>query len=288
MRIKRFIRWIINNFFILLLAVYGLLYASWFLVSPIDDSLEDLGTFALGLKLLIFSAVVLTLWRVFIQRKLLRAIFSIITYLSFSLTGLYLLFFMPGLEQIASFNGNLYFLTYHTEFLGSGEYRPLLAKWDSQLHHSISGLGETCCTLRLTYDPLLRVVSVVQIIGSSQTLAYADSDPPRFYEQDTQLGDYRYYPAWDCYASSAALGSICDVFTYTVYRCALDNTGCTQLPFQYSGDYAFDIKMSQDEQTREINVYFWIGDYPGVQTLIFTYGDNPRCHVPKCQLLTNK
>ncbi len=288
MSVNRFIRWITENFFILLLAVYGLLFAGWFLVSPIDDSMADLGTFALGLKLLIFSAVVLTLWRVFLQRKILRIIFSIITCLSLALTGLYLLFFVPELEQIASFNGNLYFLTYHTEFLGNGNRFPLLAKWDNKLHHSVSGLGDPCCTLRLTYDPRLHLVSVVQILGKAQTLAYADSDPPRFYEQDTQLGDYRYYPAWDCYASSAALSSICDVFTYTVYRCDLDNTGCTQLPFQYSGDYAFDIEMSQDEQTKEINIYFWIGDYPGVKMLIFTYGDDSRCHVAECHLLTNK
>ena len=50
MNIKRFIRWVIDNFFILLLAVYSLLYARWFLVSPIDDSSIDLGTFAFGFR----------------------------------------------------------------------------------------------------------------------------------------------------------------------------------------------------------------------------------------------
>lgn len=288
MNINRIIRWVIDNFFILVLAVYSLLYARWFVVSPIDDSSVDLGTFAFGLGLLIFLAILLTLRHIFVRHNTLRLIFSTTSILSLALTGLYLLSFMPQLEQVASFNGNIYFLTYHQEFLGNGESRPLLAKWDSKLHHSVSGLGDTCCTLRLTYDPLLHVVSVVQILGSTQTLAYADSDPPRFYERDTQFGNYRYYPAWDCYASAAALNSVCDVFIYTVYRCTLENTNCIQLPFHYSGDYAFDIAMSQDEQTHEINIYFWIGEYPGVETLIFTYSESSHCHVAECQLLTSK
>lgn len=286
MNLNRFIRWVIDNFLILLLAVYSLLYARWFLVSPIDNYLADLGTFALGLKLLIFAAVVLALWRLLINYNTLRVIFSTITILSLALTGLYLLAFMPELEQVASFNGNIYFLTYHREFLGNGISFPLLAKWDSKLRHTTSGLGETCCTLRLTYDPLMHDVSVVQIgLEDTPTLAYTDSNPPRFYVlgANAQFGMFRYYPSWDC---SSTQNSICQTYTYTVYRCTLENTGCVQLPFRYSGDYAFDIAMSQDEQKKEINIYFWIGDYPGIRTLIFTYGDRSHCHVAGCQLFT--
>jgi len=285
MSINRFIRWVSKNFFIILLAVYILFFLRWFVVSPIDDYLDDLGTFAFGLKLLISSTVVLALWRVFIQRNTLRKTLSFTTIFSFALTGLYLFSFMPEVEQIASYNGYTYFLTYHQEFLDNGQYSPLLAKWDSKFHHSISGLGETCCTLRLTYDSLLHVVNVVQIAGTTQTLAYTDSNPPRDYESDTQLGLYRYYPSWEC---TSTQNSICQTYTYTVYRCSLENTGCEQLPFQYSGDYAFEIEMSQDEQTHEINIYFWIGDYPGTRTLIFTYGDNSDCHVAECQLFTQE
>lgn len=286
MNINRFIRWVIDNFFILLLVVYSLLYARWFIVSPIDKPSIDLGTFAFGLDLLIFSAVIFILWRVFGKHNILRRIFSTIEILFVVLIGFYLLSFMPELEQVASYNGQVYFLTYHREFLGNGMSFPLLAKWDNKLHHSVSGLGDTCCTLRLTYDPLLRVTSVVEITGDTQTLAFADTNPRRFYEQDTQFGDYRYYPSWDCYASAKSLHSTCDVFTYTIFRCTLENTGCAQLPFQYTGEYVFEIKMFQDEQNKEINIYFWIGDYPGVRTLIFTYGENSLCHLDGCQLLT--
>lgn len=284
MNTNRLIRLVIDNFFIFLLTVYVLLYARWFLVSPIDDSSIDLGTFALGIKILIFSAITLILWGVFTKHNSLRRIFSITTITTFTLTGFYLFSFMPQLEQVASYNGNLYFLTYHQEFLGIGGYRPLLAKWDSKFNHSISGLDPAWGTLQLMYDPLLSVVSVVEITGSTQTLAYADTEPRRFYERDTQFGEYRYYPTWDCFASEASLSSACDVYTYTVYRCTLENIGCVQLPFLFTGDYAFDIVMSQDKQTDEINIYFWIGDYPGVETLIFTYGESSKCHVAECQL----
>jgi hypothetical protein len=285
MNINRFILWVIANFFKLLLAVYSLLYVLWFLVSPIDDYMLDLGTFAFGLKLLIFSAVVLTLWRVFVRFKILRLIFSTTTVVSLGLTGLYLFSFIPELEQVASYNGSLYILTYHREFLGNGMSFPLLAKWDSKLRHTTNGLGETCCALRLTSDPLSHQVSVVEIVGTTQRLAYTDSNPPRDYEQDAQIGNYRYYPSWDC---TSTQDHTCQIYIYTVYRCTLENTGCVQLPFRYSGNYAFDIAMSEDEMAHEINIYFWIGDYPGVETLIFTYGSNSQCHISGCQLLTMK
>jgi len=288
MNMNRVIRWVIDNFLILVLAIYVLLYARWFLVSPIDDYRLDLGTFAFGIDLLIFSAVALLVWRVSVKHKILRSIFSTTTILSLALTGLYLFSFMPELEQVASYNGNLYFLTYHREFLENGRYRPLLTKWDRKLHHTINGLGETCCTLRLTSDPLSHEVSVLEITDFFQGLAYTDSDPPRDYERDIQIGSYRYYPSLDCASTQPDHDYICQIYTYTVYRCTLENTGCLQLPFQYSGDYAFDIEMSQDELTREINIYFWIGDYPGVETLIFTYGVNSQCHVSGCQLLMTK
>ncbi len=285
MSTNRFIRWVFDNFFILLLTVYSLFYARWFLISPIDNYMRDLGTFALGVRLLIFTVVVLTLWRVLVRHNTLRRVFSRITIVSSALTGVYLFSFMPQLEQVASYNGSTYFLTYHREFLDNGEYRPLLAKWDSEFHHSISGVGEACCTLRLTYDPLMQLVSVVQIgLEDTPILTYTDANPPRTYVFGTyaQFGQYWYYPSWNCASSQ---NHNCQTYTYTVYRCTLENTGCVQLPFQYSGEYAFDIAMSQDEHTNEINVYFWIGDYPGVHTLIYTYGDNSRCHVAGCQLL---
>lgn len=288
MNINRFIRWVISNFFIPLLAVYILLYAWWYLVSPIDDSMLDLGTFYFGLAILIFSTIGFVLWWVFVRYKILRVAFSIITVLSLALTGLYLFSFIPELEQVASYNGNLYFLTYHREFLGNGVSFPLLTKWDGKLHHTINGLGETCCTLRLTSDPRSHEVRVIEIIETYQRLAYTDSDPPRDYERDTQIGNYRYYPSWDCTSVNPTYDYICQIYTYTVYRCNLENIDCVQLPFQYSGDYAFDIEMSQGDLTHEISIYFWIGDYPGVETLIFTYGNNSQCHVSGCQLLTSK
>ena len=284
MNTNRFIRWVRDNFFILLLAVYSLLYARWFIVLPVDDYKWDSGTFAFGLKLLIFSTITSILWRVFVHHNKIRSVFATTAFVSFLLTGLYIYAYMPHLEEVASFNGNVYFLTYHHESTESS-YNPLLTKWDSKFHHSISGLGETCCTLKLTYDPLTHLVSVVQIGLDTPILAYSDAIPPRFYKlyENTQFGKYWYYPSWSCAPYNE---SVCEK-TYTVYRCTLENTACAQLPFEYSGEYVSDIAMSQDEKTQEINIYFWIGHYPGVNTLIFTYGNNSRCHIAGCRLLAN-
>ncbi len=79
-------------------------------------------------------------------------------------------------------------------------------------------------SLRITYDWLMNVVSVVQIGLETPTLAYTDSNPPRFYdlEEDTQFGkcigithlELRIFPKI----------YICQT-THTVYRCTLENTG---------------------------------------------------------------
>lgn len=273
MNINRFIRWVIDNFFVILLAVNSLLCVYWYIIS--DDP---------PIALLIYSTVFYLLWRILNKHAILRQVFSTITILLLVLNGVYLLSFMPELKQVASYNGNTYFLTYNREFLGNGVFFPRLAKWDNKFHRSISGLGATCCTLRLTYDPLSHLVSVEQIgLEDTPILAYTDSDPPRFYVLGAhkQFDEYRYYPSRDCETYQK---NICQTHIYNVYRCSLENTACVPLPFKYLGDYAFEIEMSQNEQTKEINIYFWIGDYPGVQTLIFTYGNNPSCHVAGCQL----
>ena len=115
-------------------------------------------------------------------------------------------------------------------------------------------------------------------------LAYSDGDEvleytygaqPRYYDYSpAQLSDHLYYLSYP------------EDFTYykptifTLYECKLDNTSCKKLPIQYTGLGRLR-EMKTDETTGEISVF--IGNK--YKTLIFTWGENPRCYVEGCEIL---
>jgi hypothetical protein len=73
----------------------------------------------------------------------------------------------------------------------------------------------------------------------------------------------------------------CDSYTYTLYECDLDYTSCDPLPVQYTEtnhEYEWGY-LDINEATNEINAYSF------KDSLIFTYGENPVCHIHRCEIL---
>lgn len=110
-----------------------------------------------------------------------------------------------------------------------------------------------------------------------EMLDFTHGSQPRYYDYPAQLNNYLYYLAR--YNNNESKTT-----TYLLYECNLDNTSCKQLPIKYEGNgYLRDTIV--DETTAEIKVY--IDNEPNQDTLIFTWGKNPRCYVEGCEVAGN-
>ena len=124
-----------------------------------------------------------------------------------------------------------------------------------------------------TTDP--NEINVIRVtFDGTEFLKYTYGAQPRYYDYPAQLNDHLYYLAYP------------EDFTYykptiiTLYECKLDNTSCKKLPIQYTGLGRLR-ETKTDETTGEISVF--IGNK--YKTLIFTWGENPRCYVEGCEIL---
>jgi len=111
---------------------------------------------------------------------------------------------------------------------------------------------------------------------STEFLEYTYGTYPRYYDYPAQLNGHLYYLSYP------------EDFTYykptifSLYECKLDNTSCKKLPIQYMGKGRSKETIA-DEITGEIKVF--IDDQWGQDTLVFTWGENPRCYVEGCEIL---
>lgn len=78
----------------------------------------------------------------------------------------------------------------------------------------------------------------------------------------------------------------CDKVDYVLYECSLDFTGCRSLSIKYTSYYDdYFLELGELEQTGEIAL-FDASKQPS--SLIFTYGEHPRCYVEGCETLENR
>lgn len=112
-------------------------------------------------------------------------------------------------------------------------------------------------------------------LGEIVFLDYTYGKQPRYYDYPAQFNNRQYYLAHIHNTSPQPN-------TYLLYECRLDNTFCKQLPIKYEGFGSFrDTRVN--EVTGEINVY--IDDQMDQETLIFSWGENPRCYIDGCVIL---
>jgi hypothetical protein len=128
-----------------------------------------------------------------------------------------------------------------------------------------------------TTDP--NEINVIRVSSDGdEVLKYTYGAQPRYYDYSpAQLNDHLYYLSYP------------EDFTYykptifTLYECKLDNTSCEKLPIQYTG-IGRSKETIVDETTGEINVFI-DDDQWGQDTLVFTWGEKPRCYVEGCEIL---
>lgn len=143
-----------------------------------------------------------------------------------------------------------------------------------------SGGGTNATHWRLmidkTTDP--NEINVIRVsYDGDEVLEYTYGIQPRYYGcSPAKLNDHLYYLTYPVYIEYYKLT------IFTLYECKLDNTSCKKLPIQYTGTGRSKETVA-DETTGEINVF--IHDKWGRDTLVFTWGENPRCYVDGCEIL---
>ncbi len=272
-------------FLVLSIVALTVVYAWWFRLIPLvrHTGADGSGTLLFGLNLLIAYFASVGVWALFRKRARPQAFLLVAVAVLLIVNIRFAFVYFPQLEASGEYGRTTYYLTSNAPFLDCCPYHEF-TKWESGFKYDTRFMSYWGGYLKLVYDPKQNLVSVAQRWPPYDRLTYADTEPPRHYDTQMPVGDHLYYTSLDCAAGPKDRPYICDIWSYGLYECGLDNLSCVALPFRYLGDYSFDTSMALNEATGELDLYFDIGDYPGHHTLIYSYGEHPRCYVDGCSL----
>lgn len=123
----------------------------------------------------------------------------------------------------------------------------------------------------------------VHFIGTipTLTLMYTDSSPFRHYDRDAtaKLGNYLFFLSVE---GSCPNQNSCKMSTYQLYTCEEGFTACHPLPIIYTDSWS-NVDLLEFEVKGE-NVYLYAYDEDYNKSLVFVYGDNPKCFKEGCVL----
>jgi hypothetical protein len=136
-------------------------------------------------------------------------------------------------------------------------------------------------SFRIVCDEKKNEVNFVKV--GNETLVYMDGENPRSYYEyaGAQLGNQLYFLSERC---NDWVPSTCGSMTYQLFECDLGPTSCDPLPILYTEKNVDFLVLEANETDKEINLYK--DDFGGDgNTLIFTWGEQPRCHAEGCEIL---
>ena len=192
---------------------------------------------------------------------------------------------LPIVLDKAEISNTTYYLTGELEVLDSHAFHRLYKcnemRFLCERTPFFAGGGASFRPLHLMIDsttvPNEINVTWTSYDGEATFLEYTYGAQPRYYDYPAQLGNHLYYLAHYRYSEFRPKST-----TFVLYECKLDNTSCKQLPIKYVG-FGYLRDTIADETTGEISVF--IDNQTNQDTLIFTWGENPRCHVGGCEIL---
>ncbi len=202
---------------------------------------------------------------------------------------------IPMLEASILYPIHFYPRTFDSAKLGSYNYYLVSSlDWDN---HSFQSFYKCktwrigCKELSFTYSGFDRIIvdeesNEVSLLGYFG-LVYTDGENPRYYEEPASefMGNiYQFESSCNNFNNDKGYYS-CDSYTYTLYECNLDYKSCNSLPVQYTTeDYDPLFVIDGDAAKKEFNIFDDDPEYGGV--LILTYGEQPRCYVDGCVILS--
>ena len=181
------------------------------------------------------------------------------------------------------YNNIIYYVVEYPGYFDPPWTNYQLTKWRGLFKYESYWVGERSVEMR--YDKKMKLVYIVTTMWD--TLAFLDSTPPRKFDQynEVEFNGKKYSLAIKCHPDPL-YPYLCKAYTFMVYQCELDHSTCVPFSFQYDDGYVREMNIEYGNAPNDINVYFNIGDYPGEKTLIFTQGNEPRCYVEGCEILS--
>jgi hypothetical protein len=202
--------------------------------------------------------------------------------------GTSIFFSLPTVMDKAEISNTTYYLTGEIEVFDVHTFHHLYkcddARFACEQTPFYEGGDASFEPLRLMIDKTTNPneINVIWIPPDGGTfLGYTYGTQPRYYDYPAQFNGHLYYLA---YSGNPTYEST--IFTF--YECKLDNTSCKKLPIQYKGTGRFRDTIA-NEATGEISVF--IGNefdqttLTSNKTLIFIWGEKPRCYVEGCEIL---
>jgi len=279
------IKWIYLNFFPLIIPFFIFIYLRWYRLTPLelDDSYNDPNeAYMAGLVLLGAYVLFATLDKLIRNYRLLKIIISILAFLLLGINIVHVFFFLPRITATAKCNGKSYYISNNFGTLTNFWSYDQLTVWENNLDFKSHFFGYGGTSYEIICDEAKKEVNI--IIPYLEALDYTDGKSPRSYIHTSAiLNNQLYVLSEDWFIPEACDGNgywDCDTFTYTLYECKTDYTSCDSLPIQYTTKYENFAYLESDEINNEINLYNTDDD-----TLIFTYGEHPRCYVEGCEIL---
>ena len=195
---------------------------------------------------------------------------------------LYIVFFYPITEETAELGKYRYYVVSSVDWDGHG----------FETFYKCRKIGYNCDNLYGGYSLMWQKIIVdgnkneVSLLGHSG-LIYTDGEVPRAYAQGAavvQLGNFIYLLSEKCNNFNHEKGYwSCETYTYRLYECDLDYKSCNPLAIQYTDKYILYPVLEGNEELSEIELYNDYKEDGG--TLIFTYGEHPRCYVEGCVIM---
>ena len=280
-KVANFIRWVLYNFFYLTFAILVFLYIWWFRLNPIVSGPGEQAAPPLifGLILLSTYGFIIGMLKLSQNHLFIKALFLLMAIFFLAVNAVLVLFYLPRLQASAHFGKTTYYITSNLPFLECCGYHQF-TEWQGFLRYESSFFGYNVPQLKFIYDEKMNEVSLVDVSEGSEQLYMTLGEHSLSYAGYAQLDTHLYYISTVCNLDEERL---CGTWTYILYQCELDNTLCTRLPIEYTGDDR-SVNLKTNGVTEEIEFYLE-SYFSDARELIFTYGEHPRCFVEGCSIV---
>lgn len=280
-KLKNFRARISKHFQLLLILFFILLYFRWLYVTPLEfkyynDPNESI---IFGGGLLVFY-IFTSLWLYKINNLRLRFAVGVLTVTLFFLNLMFFLYFFPRTVTKTRCNNTNYIISTSSTLSDPQWTYYQFTKWKG-IKYETFFFGYPGYDYKIICDEKQNEANVV--IPSLEAIDYTDGASPHSYiHSSARLNDALFIVSNEWHIPDGCNPNSpwdCDSFIYTLYECKSNYTECHPLPIRYiNGDEKYSY-LEIDLIENEINLFSTEDD-----TLIFTYGKNPRCYVEGCEI----